>query len=126
MPTIHSERAFAALVEVTVSDLASQINSAIAGFTNVVELTIFQSGGGYEPPFVLTNRNRIAASLKCFDVSNLAIAAFGERLTQFLCLRAEVTRVSQLDRVALQFTNLERGAIAFDCSFASMKSVQVL
>lgn len=103
-------------------DSASQINNSIANVTDVVELTISWSGGsGYDLTLVLTNNDHAGVTLECFDVSNLALAEFGGGLTQFLCLRAEDVRGAQLDRVALRFTDLERGIIAFDCFSARVK-----
>ena len=107
-------------------DSASQINEAISNLTDVVELTISRSGGGgYELTLVLTNSAHVGAKLECSDVSSLAIAEFGGGLTQFLCLRAEDVRSAQFDRVALRFTDLERGTIAFCCASASVKSVEI-
>ena len=112
---------------VCVKDSALQVNNAIASFTDVVELKISRSAGsGYELTLVLENSDRAGAKLECSDVSNLTIAEFGGGLTQLLCLRAEDERAAQLDRVALRFSDLERGTIAFDCSSASVKRVQIL
>ena len=106
--------------------LDSQINKTIAGFTDLVELTISRfTGSGYELRLVLANTELAGVHLECSDVSNLKIAEFGGGLTQFVCLRAEDVRAAQLDRVTLQFADLVRGMIAFDCSFASVKSVQI-
>ena len=103
---------------------ASQINNTIAGFTDVAELSISLSGqNGYELALVLLNTDRAGVKLECFDISNLAVAEFGGGLTQFLCLRAEDVRAAQLDRVALRFSDLERGTIVFDCSSATVRSI---
>jgi len=92
-----------------VKDSASQVNNAIASFTDVVELKISRSAGsGYELTLVLENSDRAGAKLECSDVSNLTIAEFGGGLTQLLCLRAEDVRAAQLDRVALRFADLEK------------------
>jgi hypothetical protein len=105
-------------------DSASQINDAIATFTDVVELTLSSSGeSGYDLKLVLTNRYKARVTLECMDVSGLAIAEFGGGLTQFLCLRAEDVKDAQLDRVALRFSDLERGVVAFDCASARVKSI---
>ena len=103
---------------------ASQINNSIANFTDVVDLSLSSSsGGGYDLKLVLTNSDHIHVTLECFDVSNFAIAEFGGGLTQFLCFRAEDVSGAQLDRVALRFSDLERGTIRFDCSSATVKSI---
>jgi hypothetical protein len=105
---------------VNVKYSASQINNAIAGFTDVVELSIprQRDDSGYDLALTLTNADGVAVRLECFDVSSLAMVEFGGRLTQLLCLRAEDVRPAQLDRVALRFLDLERGTISFDCSSA--------
>jgi len=111
-----------------VKSSASQIYNAIAGFTDVVELSISRQSetGGYDVALVLTDPDRSAVRLECVDVSNLALTHFGGGLTQFLCLRAEDVGAAQLDRVALRFADLERGAIAFDCSSATAQQTRIV
>ena len=107
-------------------DSASQINTAIVGFTDVVELTISQTvESSYDLTVVLANSDLAVVKLECFEVSNLAIAKFGDGLTQFLCLRAEDVSAPHLDKVSLRFTDLEQDAIAFDCSSACVSSVRI-
>ena len=103
---------------------ASQINNSISNFTDVVDLSLsWSNGSGYDLKLMLTNSDHVHVTLKCFDVSNFAIAEFGGGLTQFLCLRAEDVSDARLDRVALRFSDLERGTIRFDCSSATVNSV---
>lgn len=110
--------------EVSVKASASQINNSIANFTDVVDLSIsWSSESGYDLKLVLTNSDHVRVKLECFDISSFAIAEFGGGLSQFPCFRAEDVSGAQLDRVALRFSDLERGTIRFDCSSATVKSI---
>jgi hypothetical protein len=99
-----------------------QINRAIPGLTDVVELKLQcdTSTGKYELTLVLLGAEGKTVALKCKDISNFSLSKFGGGLTQFLCLRAEDVRARQLDRVSFHFADLERASIAFDCADATV------
>lgn len=106
------------------TDLVSQINSALKGYTNVLSLSISHSDPalGYRLSLVAANSNHESIVLECDEVSNLTIRDFGGGLTQFLCLRASDVRKMQHDRVAIHFADLEEDAISFDSSGARVRN----
>jgi hypothetical protein len=101
---------------------AGTINRALAGFTDVVSLSLSDgsAGGAYNLELVLANAGGEAVTLRCLDVSELCISEFGGGLTQVLALRCTDVRANQLDRVALRFREIERGSIEFACSSAEV------
>jgi hypothetical protein len=58
---------------------APQINNAIAGFTDVVELSIprRRDDGDYNLAVTLTNSDAVAVRLECFDISSLSMLEIG-------------------------------------------------
>jgi hypothetical protein len=101
---------------------AEHINEALRGYTEVVKLSLEadRTSGMYELTLSLANSEGHLITLTCHDVSSLRLSDFGGGLTQFLTLRVEDVVAQQLDRIALHFADLERGAIAFDCSAADI------
>ncbi len=101
-----------------------QLNSALSGFTDVTELRLLAdpSTGAYGIKLTLEDSAGASVTLNCSNVSGLSLSEFGGGLTQFLALRAEDVREKQLDRVAIHFADMERAAIAFDCSSADVTS----
>lgn len=105
-------------------DSVLQINGALAGYTDVLSVSLSSSGAalGYSLSLAMADSDGAAIILHCDDVSNLTIRDFGGGLAQFLCLRATDVRNIQHDRVAFHFADLERNAVAFDCSAASVSN----
>jgi hypothetical protein len=101
---------------------AEQINRAITGFTDVVELNLQSdaSTGKYELTLVLSDAEGKTVVLRCKDISNFGLSELGGGLTQFLSLRAEDVSARQLDRVSFHFADLERASIIFDCADATI------
>ena len=103
---------------------ALQINNALQGFTDVMEvcLTVDPASSSYQLKLALENSEGKTIRLACSDVSNFSLSGFGGGLSQFMYLRAEDVRDRQLDRVAFHFADLEHHAIAFDCSSAHIEA----
>ena len=101
---------------------AEQINRAITGLTDVMELKLESDAltGKYELTLVLLGAAGNTVVLKCEDISNFGLSEFGGGLTQFLMLRAEDVKAQQLDRVSFHFADLERASIIFDCADATI------
>ena len=100
----------------------SQINRALFGFTDVLELHLSRdlSTGSYQLRILLENAAAEVVVLGCQHVSNLSISEFGGGLTQFLALRAEDMSNIGLDRVSMHFADLERHSIGFNCASAQV------
>jgi hypothetical protein len=101
-----------------------QINEALAGFTDVEELSLGPRSiqGQYALRIILADPRGNRVILRCEDISGLKITDFGGGLSQFLCLRAVDIRDRQLDRVRFHFADKERNAIEFDCGSADVET----
>lgn len=104
---------------------AHEINSALLGFTEVMEVCLVAdlASSSYRLSLTLADSEHRSMLLVCSDVSSLSLPEFGGGLNQFTCLRAEDVRHRQLGRVAFHFADLENHAIAFDCSSARVEAV---
>jgi len=100
------------------SQSVEQINEALAGFTDIEELSLGPRSRQerYDLRVVLTDARGGRIALNCGDVSGLKITDFGGGLSQILCLRAEDVRSRRLDRVSFHFADKERDTVAFDCA----------
>jgi hypothetical protein len=103
---------------------AERINDALAGFTDVVELslTIDPASSKYLLTIKLADQRFRSIVLRCADASALKLNAFGGGLTQFLQLRCLDVSSEQLDRVTLHFSDDDGKAIAFNCADCEVMS----
>jgi hypothetical protein len=97
---------------------AELINNALSGFSNVLGLCLMIDpiSGKYQLTLELADERSTSTLLRCVDISNLHLSAFGGGLTQFLRFRCVDVRSEQLDRVALHFSDDEGKTIIFNCA----------
>jgi hypothetical protein len=103
---------------------AKIINDALRGFTDVLGLSLMIDpvSGKYQLTLELADVRSMSTLLRCADVSNLCLSAFGGGLTQFLHFQCVDVRSQQLDRIALRFSDDKGETVVFDCADCEVTS----
>jgi hypothetical protein len=105
------------------SDLAQKLTDQLQGFTDVISMKLlFDDQVGYNFELELESQNKDRLQLFCQDISLLRIAEFGGGLTQLNHLRVFDVGSKHLDRIKLEFSDLNPELMSFSCSKAAITS----
>ena len=103
------------------SDLAQKLTEQLRGFTDVISMKlVFDDQVGYNFELVLESQKKDRLQLFCQDISLLQITEVGGGLTQLNHLRVFDVGSKHLDRIKLEFSDLNPELLSFSCTKAAI------
>ncbi len=103
------------------SDLAQELTEQLQGFTDVISMKLLLDDQvGYNFELVLESQKKDRLHLFCQDTSLLQITEFGGGLTQLNHLQVSDVRSRHLDRIKLEFSDLNPELLSFSCMRAAI------